>query len=392
MKRKNLVKATLLFTSSLTVMAGAAIAPALPEITKAFASHPQATLLTKLILTMPALFIFLGAPLTGFVTDKLGRKPLLILSLVVYGLAGCSGLYLDGLVPVLVGRALLGLAVSGIMTVSTTLIGDYFFGQERTKFLGLQAASMAIGGMVYLSISGLLADVSWRVPFAIYLTSFLFLPFVWFFISEPSREKTAGATSEVKIQPLPRNTVWLIYATVLVNMVIFYLVPVQLPFYLKQLLGDTSNAMAGYAISTSTLFGAIASFSYQKIRARFSYHVIYALVFLFMGSGFLIIYGANQYAIVLAGLAIGGIGMGMLIPNSNLWIMSVTPEQYRGRVMSGLTGAVFLGQFLSPILAQPLISHYSYAIAFGVFGALMLVIALGFALTQGKVAAHATAS
>jgi uncharacterized membrane protein YhdT len=51
------LKTTLLLASSLTVMAGALIAPALPKIAEAFEGLPNVVFLSKLLLSIPALFI-----------------------------------------------------------------------------------------------------------------------------------------------------------------------------------------------------------------------------------------------------------------------------------------------------------------------------------------------
>ena len=109
---------TILLGSTMTAMAGATIAPALPEINLVFQDVPDADLLVKLVLTLPALLIAIGAPFSGFLSDRWGRKPVLITALILYGLAGTSGYVLDSMFGILVGRALLGVAVAG----STTLM------------------------------------------------------------------------------------------------------------------------------------------------------------------------------------------------------------------------------------------------------------------------------
>jgi MFS family permease len=73
-KYKGLRKATLLVASTLTVMAGAIIAPALPQISKEFSDVPGAELLSRLVLTLPALFMGILAPLAGYFTDKAEEK------------------------------------------------------------------------------------------------------------------------------------------------------------------------------------------------------------------------------------------------------------------------------------------------------------------------------
>lgn len=119
-KRIALIKTTLLLTSTLIIIANATIAPTLPAIQSTFANTPGAALLTGLVLTMPALFVVIGSLVVGTVIDKFGRKPLLIGSALLYAFAGGSGFLLDNLFLILIGHALLGLALAGIMTTITT--------------------------------------------------------------------------------------------------------------------------------------------------------------------------------------------------------------------------------------------------------------------------------
>ena len=82
---------TILSGSTMTVLAGALLAPSLPDMALAFQDVPNAEFLVMLTLTMPALFIALGSPFAGILLDKLGRKPVLIVSLILYGISGTSG-------------------------------------------------------------------------------------------------------------------------------------------------------------------------------------------------------------------------------------------------------------------------------------------------------------
>jgi MFS family permease len=135
------------------------------------------------------LFIVLAGPLTGWFLDRKGRLPLLIPAMLLYAIAGSSGLYLDSIWSILAGRALLGVAVAGIMTSATTLIADYYKGPERSQFMGWQAAFMNFGGIVFLTAGGGLAEMGWRWPFIIYLSSLLLVPLVYYSLTEPVREK-----------------------------------------------------------------------------------------------------------------------------------------------------------------------------------------------------------
>jgi MFS family permease len=179
-------KLTLLLASSLTVMSGATVAPSLPAMKQQFesaiADPDLRTTLVKLVITLPALFIVIGSPIAGLIVDRFGRKPLLLITAVLYGFAGSSGLFLDSLPTILVGRAFLGLAVAGVMVSATTLIADYYSGPARAAFMGLQSGFMGLGGVLFLTLGGALAQQNWHYPFGIYLFAWLIVPLIFLFI------------------------------------------------------------------------------------------------------------------------------------------------------------------------------------------------------------------
>ncbi len=363
---KTNIKITLLFTSSLTIMAGATIAPSLPQIEQVFSSHPQSEILTKLILTIPALFIALGAPVVGLLIDRYGRVKLLLGSLLLYGFSGTSGFFMNDIYTLLIGRAFLGIAVAGVLTTTVTLIADYFSGEERNAFMGLQGACVALGGVIFITSGGLLAEISWQAPFLIYLTAFFIFPVAYYSLTEPDIEKKESSESQLREDNYQKQLVVVIYLTALVGMMLFYIIPVQIPFFIKEQTG-VSNTLIGLAIACSTLSSAIVSFNYKKIRARWSFSAIYFFSFFFLAIGFSVIFMVDSYSLIVIGLLIGGIGMGVLIPNSNIWIVTLSPDSMRGRIVGGLTTSVFIGQFISPIVTEPVLMFTSanqiYAIA-----------------------------
>lgn len=373
---------TLLLCSSLTIMSGATIAPSLPQMAEAYGHLPKADFMAKLVLTIPAIFIAVGAPLAGWVVDRFGRKPLLLISMVLYGLTGTAGFYLQDINHILISRALLGISVSAVMTAATTLIGDYFEGKERSQFMGFQGGIMALGGVVFILMGGFLADIDWRFPFLIYGLSFAFVPFVFGYIREPQTASHAGADQSIDLR-IWRLKYLVVYAIAFASMVIFYTVPVQLPFYLKSL-SIESNAQTGIAIAIGMVAGATASLNYQRILARASFKLVYALAFILMAIGYVVISVSFSFVQIVAGLAISGFGVGLTFPNASLWLMSITPEAIRGRIMGGLSGVTFLGQFFSPFLTSPITRSVGQAPMFGVLGVMMVIMSIIFVVAHRK--------
>ena len=355
-------KTTLLLTSTLTVMSGALIAPALPQMEAAFADQAGAALLTKLVLTVPALVIAFFSPLAGWLIDRFGKIRLFLFSMVLYAIAGSAGYFLEDLYMILASRALLGLAVAMVMTTSTTLIGDYYEGEERNAFIGVQAAFMAFGGTVFISISGLLADYNWRNPFLVYSFGIVVLLLVWRFLPEP--EKPAANTNEaIKVveAQLPagqRPWLLLVYFSAFVSMVMFYFIPIQGP-YLMQAIGVAKSSGQSLGLIITTLVAAIVAVNFGRLKRYFNFSQLYLACFGSMATGFLVVYFFPTYIGILIAMGIAGIGAGLIMPTATTCLMQMAPPALRGRIMGGLTSVIFLGQFVSPLVSQPLVNASS---------------------------------
>ena len=397
------LKATLLTTSALTAMAGATIAPALPGMQAAFSDVDNAALVVPLVLTLPSLLIAIGAPIAGYIVDRYGRKPLLVASTLLFGLAGASGYIAPSLVTLLIGRALLGLAVAGMVTSTTTLVADYFDDQARAQFLGLQAAILGVIGTIFIVLGGALANIGWQQPFLMYLFAFVVLPFIIVIVYEPqraaakpvltplrdpgdclveARRATTAAQPDATQKHSPVRLIAFIYATIALIAILFGIVPVLLPFYLQTLTAVTA-AQTGLALGVMTLFSALAAALFGWIEARLNHISLLILTFALTGVGYVLFSLAPSWALIVSGLALSGLGIGLLSPNLNVWLMNATPAALRGRVLGGFTTILSLGQFGAPIISQPLSQIVGIAATFGLVGAALLLLGLALVAARG---------
>jgi MFS family permease len=376
-------KTALLLVACLTVMSAATVAPALPRIAAAFSGAPNAELLSKLVLTAPAIAIAVCAPFAGVLVDRFGRLGLLRGSLVLYGLAGAAGYVLHDLYAILASRAALGVAVAGTMTSVTALVGDYYAGEARTRYAGLQSLAMSLGAVVCVGAAGLLADIGWRLVFLLYLTGWAVLVPVMLYLDEPRGAADAPAAPGPPAAALRLGPIAAAYGITFFAVAMFYMIPVQMPFLLRTI-GVESSTAAGIVVAAASLTAAIGSAWFARLRRSNSVLAVYAWAFGVMAAGYALAGLAGSYAGVLAGAAVAGIGVGLFFPNSNLWVLALAPPALRGRLAGGLTSAIFLAQFCSPLLVHPLVAATSLAGAFTIAAAVMGLAAAVLALDRPR--------
>jgi len=223
------------------VMGAVLIAPVLPRLTQAFAGTPAVDVLVPIALTVPALVIGFTAPFAGFIADRIDRKRVLVIAMVLYSVVGVAPLYLDSLGAIVGSRVLLGVCEAAIMTCCTTLIADYWSGVQRARYLGLQTLVAALSATLFLAAGGALGASGWRTPFWLYLAAaVLALPMarlVW----------QSTGTAHVSSRHLPAVPWRQLLTPCLVTLfggVVFYALVVQLSFVLTGV-GVTSTAVIG---------------------------------------------------------------------------------------------------------------------------------------------------
>ncbi len=211
----------------------AALTPVLPRIDDALAKTPNDSLLIKLLVTVVGLTMVIGAPLAGFVIDRLGVRIVLILSCLVFAVAGTAGLYLESLPALFASRLFVGAAAGAIATVSMTLINARFEGAERAKWMGGHVAVATFGGLMLSPVAGLLGEISWRGPFALYGFGLILAAIAVFGLDErrPKARPTAAVSSSEKLwEWFPARYAFLAICIGCIT----YLPVVYLPFVARQ--------------------------------------------------------------------------------------------------------------------------------------------------------------
>jgi MFS family permease len=341
--------------SCLPIMGGLLIAPILPEIQRRFSGVPKVEILAPIALTIPALFIAILAPFAGAIVDRLGRRRPLVIALALYAAFGTAPLWLDSLYSIIASRAGVGLAEAVIMTCCTTLIGDYYDGARRSKYLALQTTWVALSASLFFLVGGLLGELGWRAPFWVYGISLLLAPLAHIYLWEPERKRqteveqdpTPGGADAPSFRPLLLLS---ICGITLITIIAFYVVPVHLAYLLNEL-GIRSTRTIGFILGLTAITKMIGSLIFHRLNIiGVTTPRLLAFSCALSGSGLLVLAAATTMNGAATGALINGFGGGLLIPTVLTWNMRTLPLERRGLGTGAWTASTFLGQFVNPLV------------------------------------------
>ena len=335
---------TILSISLLTVMAGAAIAPALGVISAHFSGRNP--LLIQLIVSLPALFIILTNLLFPWLCRLMKTRTLALAGLALYVLSGAGAFFVDNIWLLLIFRALMGVSVGMIMPLSTGLLAYYFPPEEQAGLMGLSAAMNQMGGVVATFLAGILAGISWNYAFLVYLLGLIAVILVALFLPN-ERLSGRGGVSLSLLRRFHPSVVGMFLV-----MVLFFIYPTNFALTASGSLSEmgVTLTMVGLdvvAFLVGLVFGALMK--------RFSAQMKYVAPLGF-AAGYLCLAIGGSLAWLLLGSAFIGIANGIGVPYLNTIGSVKAGKEAATTVMPLLSAALYLGQFLSPLIVSPVAS------------------------------------
>ncbi|WP_406010355.1 MFS transporter [Streptomyces sp. NBC_00637] len=384
------LRITLLMAGScLPILGAVLVAPVLPRMRDHFAGTPGVEALVPMALTIPALSLALLAPFAGIVVDRLGRRRLLVIATVLYAIVGTAPLWLDSLGAIVASRVLVGVVEAAIMTCCTTLIGDYYSGRRRDRYLAMQTMCASTSATAFFALGGAAGSAGWRAPFWAYAVSLLLAPAMAAFLPRPVPRRADDATApypSTPAEPTGRSFPWRplagTCALTVLGAVLFYTVQVEMAFLLDDM-GVTDPGMIGLAIAASsgaTVIGAVVFTRFGRTPDAWL-----PTVFALCALGFAVIRLAPDPVVLTAGAMINCFGGGIMLPSLLTRALSRLDYADRGRGTGLWTGSFFIGQFICPLVVLALTSAVgSLAGAFGVLALAGAVGAAGLGLAARR--------
>lgn len=343
----------ILIASMTITMGGAAVAPALPLIQEAFPDAGETVV--SLVISLPSLGVAVAGFPMGALADRWGKSKTLMLSAVIFVVAGVSAMFLDDIVTILVGRFLLGVGIAGITLCTTALISEYWHGPETVRVLGLQSAAMGVGIICLETGGGALADIGWREPFIVYaVIGIPIMVLTAMFVREPG---AAVRAADAHAETTPAHAGMVVAMSLLMIFVIelaFFMYPSKIAYYLQEIDPDVPSVMSGLFLGIAGLANAVVGLLQHRIFPVLKRSGMFALIgTLFLAAGVLMLLQVDM-ATTCVSMILAGSVMGLVVPTIIGWLSTISNARNSGKVMGLYSVVMNLGMFSASFVMLPI--------------------------------------
>ncbi|MFE1244364.1 MFS transporter [Fictibacillus sp. NPDC058756] len=332
--------------------------PVLPEIGKEL---KISSFQVSMIITVYSIVAILLIPIAGYLSDRYGRKKVIIPSLFIAGIGGLISGWAawqadNAFMLILVGRFLQGVGSSGAAPVVMPLVGDMFKEEEEVSSgLGLIETSNTIGKVLSPILGAFLATIIWFLPFwLIPVFCVISILLVLFLVKVPKKDQEKQPFKEFlkNVKEIFHNEgKWLMAIFFIGGVIMFVLFGIL--FYLSTILEEKyfiKGVMKGLVLAVPLLALSICSYIAGK-KIKQNKIVMKWCTFISMvllgGSAFLITFFENVY-FLLGALFIAGIGIGAALPCLDALITEGIDKEARGTITSIYSSMRFVGVALGP--------------------------------------------
>ncbi|MGL5820528.1 MAG: MFS transporter [Sarcina sp.] len=284
----------------------------------------------------------------------ISKKSLIIIGLILFAIGGLTSPLTNNIYLLLFTRLILGFGLGITAPMSLVLIGDFFEGSERDKFMGYSTALSNIGSIIATLLVGTLSVIDWRLSFLIYIFVIIVLVIVIFFLPKDNHQEIENSKLEVmkhiKTEVKLNKAVFKYAAIVALGLVAFYALPTNMAFLVKAK-NFGGDKLAANLVSVATVASLVSSIFFAKIMKLLDKHYS-ILLFICLVIGFALLgFSANIYITVL-GTLFTGFGFGGIIPYGVSFASKVVHKTHVSFAIIIVTVSVYLGEFISPIILQ----------------------------------------
>jgi MFS transporter, ACDE family, multidrug resistance protein len=351
------------------------VSPAFPTMVRQLNVPEEAIGLLITVVTLPALVLI---PVCGLLSDRFGRKALLVPSLIIYGAAGGCCAFAPDFNTLLILRFIQGIGIAPLFNLNTVIVCDIFSGNERAEAMGINTTFSYIGYVLYPVVGGFLASLGWQYTF---LPFFLAVPlgiYAFFYLKypEPRNKQAFGTYLKTSLAFMKDiKVIWLFAGAILVYVVFFG----GFLNYFTLMMGSRFQAspmVLGLMVSVVGLVVALVCLLAGRINSKFHPAVVIVAAFIIYAAGMFIIPLMQGLWWCLLPTLVIGIAHGLVSPSMPLFASHITPPEYRAGFIS-VFGLMFnIGMTTAPLLAglAYTATGHSFDMTFVILGLVSLII------------------
>jgi MFS transporter, ACDE family, multidrug resistance protein len=333
----------------MAVLGVSSITPALPEIRDAFGVTSAQVGLLITVFTLPGVAL---TPVLGVLSDRHGRRRILVPALLLFGVAGGLCAFARSFELLLALRLMQGMGAAALGTLNVTVIGDIFTGHERSTALGYNSSVLSVGTAGYPAIGGALAALGWFYPFAL---AFLAIPIgllVLFSLRNPephNDQRLKDYFAEVFKRLKDREVLALLGVSLLTFIILFGPQLTFLPILMDERFGAPSY-LRGAVLSGASLTTALTSAQLGFLTSRVSERTLLKVAFVLYAAGLVCVAFAPNLWLLLVPTVLFGVAQGINLPNVFSLLNAHAPSHNRGAFMATNGMALRAGQTIGPLL------------------------------------------
>ena len=335
----------LLLINVLPPLGTALLSPVLGSLVEPLGASTANIGLMMSAFTAPSIVVI---PVAGVLSDRYGRRPVLLFGLVWFGLTGTAIAFVSTFGAALALRALQGIGFAALTPIIITSLGDLYAGTKEATAQGLRFTGSGLSQTAFPLAAGVLVGMAWQYPFLLYAVAFPIAAVVYVHFEEPLEEadgKGPGADGErdgagIRAQLgdmrglVAQRRAWtMVVARGSANVAWFGFLTYN-SILVVDVLGHTP-AEAGALAALASLTYALAATQAGRIADAFDDR-LYPLVAtnLSMGVGLALAFLARSLAVAAVGVALMGIGFGLVLSIYRSVITTLPPPDLRGGLVS----------------------------------------------------------
>lgn len=325
-------------------------APLLPDLADAFAVSRSSIGLVQAAVSVPGVLL---SALIGYFADRLGRRRVVLFSLLLFTTFGTLGFFARTYWLLVGARFIQGIGTSGILGLSIVLVGDLFTGEERTRAMGFNLTGLTLVNMAGPIMSGFVASGGVFRPFLIFLIGLPLAVWATRMPQQPTVEtksplRHAGAAYRaIRSSGQLVDYAGVLLATMATTVLLHGFGYTTTPLYLDSVFGIGTSGR-GLIIASFQVGTVIAAVQIGRLRARNRGTRLVGVALMAMAAGAAITAVAPTWWFVSIGLGLAGAGFGLFIPLAQDRAASVGGGVYRGLTVLTWVTFVRVAQVFGP--------------------------------------------